>query len=94
MVNVHYSDRGAARELEERTGKNAIDFMSFPDDGDITDYEKEPEFVANIKNADGKTIKSILSTNKVTVKNWLITEIKKLDISDCYSFSIYEVEEE
>ena len=93
MISVNYLNLGAAREIEERTGKNAIDFMDIPDDGDITDYEKEPEYVAKIKNTDGQIINSILSTNKDMVKNWLISEIKKLDVSDCYSFSMYEVEQ-
>ena len=71
----------------------SITYKTYPKE-EVTDFEKEPEFVAVIRNADGQKVKSILSTNKETVKNWLISEIKKLDISECYSFSMYEVEEE
>ena len=70
----------------------SVSYTTYPKEE--TDFEKEPEFVAVIRNADGQTVKSILSTNKETVKNWLISEIKKLDISDCYTFSMYEVEED
>ena len=71
----------------------SVSYTTYPKEEE-TDFEKEPEFVAVIRNADGETVNSILSTNKETVKNWLISEIKKLDISDCYTFSMYEVEED
>ena len=70
----------------------SVSYTTYPKEE--TDFEKEPEFVAVIRNADGEKVDSILSTNKETVKNWLISEIKKLDISDCYTFSMYEVEED
>ena len=71
----------------------SVSYTTYPKKEE-TNFEKEPEFVAVIRNADGQTVNSILSTNKETVKNWLISEIKKLDISACYSFSMYEVEQE
>lgn len=94
MINVGYLDLGAAREIEEKTGKNAIDFMDIPDNGETEETEKEPLFCAVIKDIEGTKIKSCQSYNQDMLKNWLCGEIKKLDFSNnCYSFSMYECEQ-
>ena len=41
MLDVHYADLKAARELEERTGKNAIDFIDIPGDSEEEETEEE-----------------------------------------------------
>lgn len=94
MVRVHYLDLGAAREIEERTGKNAIDFMDIPDDGENMEYETEPVFHAEIKNADGVRVWGADCTQPEHLKNTLCSKIKELDINNnCYTFSLYEVEQ-
>lgn len=94
MLNIGCLDLRTAREIEKRTGKNAIDFMDIPDNGETEETEKEPLFCAVIRDIDGTKIKSLQSYNQNMLKNWLCEEIKKLDFSNnCYTFAMYECEQ-